>query len=872
MCSSHCPSRRRAPGPLWRQWCLGLLLVLLGLPAFTWGQTQLINGNRVQAGWVNYDLTTGTSSAYVLTLTPALPGYVDGTCFLFRAHIANAGDATLNVNGKGAIALRKWSGGVAVPLSAGDIVAGQDVEACYDSSGTRMQVLSLGGGATGTGVTDGDKTDITVSGSGATWTIDPGAVTYAKMQATSVPSVLLGRGSASAGIPQEITLGSGLTMTGTSLSVSAGGGNVSSSGTPADNQVAVWTTASQIEGTSALTYTGGTLGIGAAGTLGKLTVAGNTSGVVTVQPQAAAGTYNFNLPTTAGAANQVLTSQGGGSAAMTWTTPGGVTDTNKGDITVSGGGAAWTINNSAVTYAKIQNVSPGQLLGRITGLAGPIEELDAAEVKTMLGYTFGDLPGMVPQAQLPNLNTLNTGLATTRCVETDGTGRLAATGGPCGVAGGAGDIASVGTCTTGDCFTLATPGATQWFTASTAPAAPGAGGAVWFDTTAQTLSVRTASAIKYMVLTKAVVANQFLTGLAADGTFSAAQPSAANLSDASTLLRTTGAQKVTGLQVVPRECALPVDGAGVTTINIDTCDDFVLNAAATNLVFSQPTGTGGNPACNQQFSIRAKTTAARTITHNAIFTAGGRITLPTATTGDATQNNYDYWLYRYNCDAVKWQIIANNQLPPSEIVVGEVDLSPNGQVNSIKFANNGVVSITGKEATITLPAGGAGGTGSVQLPVTGVQLSGLGAATAAVIDSSLNNRALVFESSLDQCVIWDFTLPADYNGTPVWRYWYVEDVSNAAHTVRFNVSVMRLLTTAPNIETDSYDTAVSCIDNAGPTTLQLLDTELGTTCALTSMDGAVANNAIKLKVCHDQSDSMPSGRIRLVRSRLDYAK
>lgn len=54
---------------------------------------------------------------------------------------------------------------------------------------------------------------------------------------------------------------------------------------------------------------------------GVLGLYGNTSGIVSIQTQAAAGTYNFNLPTTAGTAGQVLTSQGGGSNAMTWATP-----------------------------------------------------------------------------------------------------------------------------------------------------------------------------------------------------------------------------------------------------------------------------------------------------------------------------------------------------------------------------------------------------------------------------------------------------------------------------------------------------------------------------------------------------------------------
>lgn len=54
---------------------------------------------------------------------------------------------------------------------------------------------------------------------------------------------------------------------------------------------------------------------------GSLQVGGNSSGTVSINAQSAAGTYNFNLPTTAGTAGQVLTSQGGGATAMTWTTP-----------------------------------------------------------------------------------------------------------------------------------------------------------------------------------------------------------------------------------------------------------------------------------------------------------------------------------------------------------------------------------------------------------------------------------------------------------------------------------------------------------------------------------------------------------------------
>lgn len=50
-------------------------------------------------------------------------------------------------------------------------------------------------------------------------------------------------------------------------------------------------------------------------------------------------------------------------------------DGDKGDITVSAGGATWTINDEAVTYAKVQQVRAERLLGNPTGADGALQEI-----------------------------------------------------------------------------------------------------------------------------------------------------------------------------------------------------------------------------------------------------------------------------------------------------------------------------------------------------------------------------------------------------------------------------------------------------------------------------------------------------------------
>lgn len=50
-------------------------------------------------------------------------------------------------------------------------------------------------------------------------------------------------------------------------------------------------------------------------------------------------------------------------------------DGDYGDITVSGGGTVITVDNAAITFAKIQNIATDRILGRDTAASGVIEEL-----------------------------------------------------------------------------------------------------------------------------------------------------------------------------------------------------------------------------------------------------------------------------------------------------------------------------------------------------------------------------------------------------------------------------------------------------------------------------------------------------------------
>lgn len=101
----------------------------------------LARADRDRSG---YTATTGTGSAYQILTAAAYPGHASGMVFLIRAHVANTGAATLQVNALAAKPLVRNGGD---PLEAGDIQVNQLILAVYNTALDAFEAIGVGGGA-----------------------------------------------------------------------------------------------------------------------------------------------------------------------------------------------------------------------------------------------------------------------------------------------------------------------------------------------------------------------------------------------------------------------------------------------------------------------------------------------------------------------------------------------------------------------------------------------------------------------------------------------------------------------------------------------------------------------------------------------------
>src|SRR6056297_1102180 len=87
--------------------------------------------------------------------------------------------------------------------------------------------------------------------------------------------------------------------------------------------------------------------------------------------------------------NVTITANDGAETLTIDAATGGVSDGDKGDVTVSGSGTVWTIDNDAVTFDKIQNVATNRVLARSASGTGSVESLTLPDFRNLINVEDG---------------------------------------------------------------------------------------------------------------------------------------------------------------------------------------------------------------------------------------------------------------------------------------------------------------------------------------------------------------------------------------------------------------------------------------------------------------------------------------------------
>lgn len=89
-----------------------------------------------------------------------------------------------------------------------------------------------------------------------------------------------------------------------------------------------------------------------------------------------------------GTTGQVLVKASNADYDTAWQTAAPLTDGDKGDITISSSGAAFTIDDNVVTNAKAADMATTTIKGRVTAGTGDPEDLTAAQTRSITGQKW----------------------------------------------------------------------------------------------------------------------------------------------------------------------------------------------------------------------------------------------------------------------------------------------------------------------------------------------------------------------------------------------------------------------------------------------------------------------------------------------------
>ena len=547
-------------------------------------------------------------------------------------------------------------------------------------------------------------------------------------------------------------------------------------------------------------------------------------------------------------------------------------------IGVSGGGSCWTILADEVSNAQLADMPAVTLKGNNTGsLADPLD-LTVAQVKAMLGLTFGDITGTATAAQLPNAAADSVAKGVVALTAND----FNCTAGLCSL-----DYtnAQAASSTTKGFLTSA-----DWTTFNTKQAALG--------------------------FTPENVANK-----STDATLALARNTHYPTEGATKTYVDSGVKALANTALTPRSCV----GANAATItmNVDnlTGCDYVQVAE-----LSQPTTfnlTAGTYVQGQFFSLRIFTTVQRALTFTTgagKFAAEG-IPLPTF----SRTAGYVLYGFSYNALSNRWALVATNQ-ETNYGTAGYVQTAGGPGVESswqapagggVTDGDKGDVTVSGTGATwtldadtvtyaklqnvtaasrllgrgsaagagdpqeitlgtnlsmsgTTLNAAGGGGTGTIHLPMAAVSFP---TTDPALLDNSGTNARLLFDNTTRQCAYWGpFRMNADYVSTPVFKFQYAM-TSVLTGGVSIDVEVMTVPAgDAASVHTESYAAVNNCDDAAVPATTAGRIDEIS--CSLTNNDGLAAGRFTKIRLCRAVADAVDTaaGVLEGIAGSLEYTK